>query len=93
LRHEYKEDDIFDRNITFGKFLKKKRRLMGYNQTDLADILGVRQNTISMWEMGITSPPIDEASYIVKRLGGEVLISNKKTVGPACPMGYNPYQE
>ena len=93
MRHEYKEDDIFSKDISFGKFLKKKRRLMGYNQTDLAELFGVRQNTISMWEMGITSPPIDEATYIVRRLGGEVLIENKTTVGPDCPMGWNPYQE
>ena len=72
--HEFKEDDNFRPNMTFGEFLKKKRRLLGLNQTDLAEKLGTTQGTISMWELGITSPPIDDASYILKRLGGELQI-------------------
>jgi transcriptional regulator with XRE-family HTH domain len=93
LVHDFKEDDHFKDDISFGEFLKKKRRLMGLNQTDLANMLGVRQGTISMWELGVTSPSIDDAVYIAKRLGGEILIRNKITIGPACPMGFNPYQE
>ena len=74
--HDFKEDDNFTPNMTFGEFLRKKRRTLGLNQTDLADKLGLNQGTISMWELGITSPPIDDAAYILKRLGGEIQILN-----------------
>ena len=77
MRHDYVEDNIFSPDMSFGDFLRKKRRLLGYNQTDFAEKLDVHQSTISMWELGVTSPPIDEAAYIVMRLGGEVLIVNK----------------
>ena len=74
--HKFKEDDKFSPDMSFGEFLRKKRRLLGLNQTDLADKLGVNQGTLSMWELGVTSPPIDDAAYILKRLGGELKILN-----------------
>ena len=81
MRHDYVEDDVFTPDMTFGQVLKKKRRLLGYNQTDFAEKLDVHQGTISMWELGVTSPPIDEATYILKRLGFEVQILKAEDVG------------
>lgn len=77
MRHSFEEDDNFTPDMPFGEFLRKKRRLMGYNQHDFADMLGVNQGTVSMWELRVTSPPIDDARYIVRRLGGEILIKNE----------------
>lgn len=78
MRHEYKEDNNFTPDMPFGEFLRKKRRLMGYNQQDFADMLGVNQGTVSMWELRVTSPPIDDANYIISRLGGKIQIMNEK---------------
>lgn len=74
--HEYDESPVFDKDITFGEFLRKKRRLMGLNQTDFGAKLGYGQHTISFWENGNYSPPIDTARYIVEELGGEIHIVN-----------------
>ena len=63
------------------------------NQTDFGEMLGAHQSTISMWEIGVTSPPIDEAREIIERLGGELNIVNLMIGSPECPFGYNPYQE
>ena len=71
-----RDNFVFDPSMEFREFLRNKRKMLGMNQTQLAEKLGVNQGTISVWEMGVTSPPIDEAAYIVKRLGGEIQIIN-----------------
>lgn len=76
--HNFEEENVFDDSINFGEFLKKKRRLLGLNQSDFADILGHSQKTICSWELGTRTPPYDEAMYIVRFLGGEVKIVNRK---------------
>lgn len=40
-----------------GKELKQKRETLGMTQTELADILGVKMNTVYRWESGILSVP------------------------------------
>lgn len=81
MRHEYVEDNIFSPDMTFGQVLRKKRRLLGYNQTDFANKLDVHPSTISLWELGVTSPPIDDASYMLKRLGFELQIVPSESIG------------
>ena len=76
--HDFEESTEFTDDMSFGDFLRKKRRLLGLNQTDLAEMVGVQQTTISMWELGITSPPIETAREIIRRLGGELRICNVK---------------
>lgn len=90
--HKFNEDNNFTPDMSFGEFLRKKRRLLGLNQTDMGDKLGKDQGTISMWELGVTSPPIDEAAYILKRLGGELQIINVSEVGDHN-LGLCPWQE
>ena len=80
MRHDFVEDELFTPNMTFGHFIRKKRRLIGLNQTDFAEILGVDRGTISMWELGITSPPFDKATEIINKLGGEVMIVNHRGI-------------
>ena len=93
MRHLYKEDKEFPPFISFNEFLRKKRRILGYNQTDFAKMLGVNKGTVSMWELGVTSPPIDDAKNIIDRLGGQLMIVNLMIGTPEYPLGYNPYQE
>ena len=93
MRHNFKEDGSFDEHMPFGEFIRKKRRILGMNQTDFAKMLGVNQGTISMWELRVTSPPIDDAREIIIRLGGQIKIENLVLGTPECPLGWNPYQE
>ena len=44
------------KSLSFGKWLKIRRNFFGLNQKDLADELGVNQQTISNWENGISMP-------------------------------------
>ncbi len=52
-----------------GKELKKIRKELNLTQTDLADILGVKMNTVYRWESGILDVPksIGLAMQTVKR--------------------------
>ena len=93
MKHNFNEDREFDEDITFGEFIRKKRRILGLNQVDFSEMLNVDPGPVSMWEIGKTSPPIDKATEIVERLGGLVRIENCIIGTRECPMGYNPWQE
>ena len=75
--HDFKEDLHFEETIQFGDFVRKKRRIMGLNQSDFAELMGVTQKTVSFWEKGFRTPPLDQAKYIIKSLGGEFKIINR----------------
>lgn len=70
MTHEFKESPDFTDDMAFGEVLRKIRRLKGMNQTDMGYLLGYNTNTISQWELGNTSPYIEDAREIIKRLGG-----------------------
>ena len=93
MLHDFKEDGSFMDDIPFGEYIRKKRRILGMNQTDFADMLGVNQGPVSMWELRVTSPPFEDAVKIVHRLGGEVRILNQMLGTPENPYGYCPWQE
>lgn len=78
MRYHFREDNNFTDDMPFGEYIRKKRRLMGYTQHDFGKFFGVDQGTISQWELGETSPPIEKARQIVERLGGQILIVNRK---------------
>ena len=61
-----------------GSELKAKRESLGLTQTELADILGVKMNTVYRWESGILSVPksIELAMETVER--SQKQISNKR---------------
>lgn len=52
-----------------GNELKAKRENLGLTQTELADILGVKMNTVYRWESGILTVPksIELAMETVER--------------------------
>lgn len=77
MMHEYKESPIFDESMRFGEIVRKKRRLMGFNQKDFAEYIGVDPSTISLWELEKTSPTIEKARYIFKLLGFELITREK----------------
>lgn len=44
--------------LTIGEFLAAQRRIKGYTQQQVADMLGVSNRTLSSWEQGRTYPDI-----------------------------------
>jgi len=56
-----------------GTELKQKREHLGLTQTELADILGVKMNTVYRWESGILTVPksIELAMETVERKFGK----------------------
>ena len=80
--HDYKESPIFRDDMTFGEVVRKKRRLMGLNQLDFGNKYGIDQGTVCRWERGVTSPAIEDARYVLKRLGAKLIIRNNKGNDP-----------
>lgn len=48
--------------------LKELRIKNGLTQNDLSEILGVKQNTISMWETKKATPPLNKIGALAKAL-------------------------
>lgn len=96
--HEFVEVNIFEDDMPFGEFVRKKRRLLGLNQSDFGKYLGVHQRTVSNWERGDRSVSIETANKVIKQLGGRIRIENVEDIYPEdmvknCPFGFNPWQE
>lgn len=49
-----------------GEAIKALRAHMGLNQSAFADVLGVRQQTISEWEKGVYTPTRATAKYLAR---------------------------
>ena len=77
MRHNFVEDSNFTVDMPFGEFIRKKRRLLGMNQTDFGALFGISKEAISKWELGATSPAIETARQILKILGADLEIINK----------------
>lgn len=48
--------------------LKELRIKNGLTQNDLSEILGVKQNTVSMWETKKATPPLSKIGALAKAL-------------------------
>lgn len=77
-RYHFQEDPEFTDTMRFGEIIRKKRRLMGLNQTEMGEMLDVDQGTISKWELGTTSPTIESARYMLRVLGFDLMIRGRK---------------
>ena len=60
--------------MKFGEYLKWRRKSLGLSQWDLAEDLGVKQTTVSSWELEKTSPPFDFAKDIIESFGDSLEI-------------------
>ena len=49
--------------------IKKLREKKGITQQELADVLGVAQSTVAMWESNKSLPRVDTLKAIAKALG------------------------
>lgn len=61
---EYRVQRVGDAILWDGEAIKALRAHMGLNQTAFADVLGVRQQTISEWEKGVYTPTRATAKYL-----------------------------
>lgn len=43
-----------------------KRKEMNLTQTQLAQIVGLKKNTVASWEQGLSSPDIDTIAVLLK---------------------------
>jgi repressor LexA len=46
--------------LSLGRNIKKNRERLGYNQLDLAGLVGCTQHAISNWEKGVRTPRVDK---------------------------------
>lgn len=56
-------------NNAIGRNIHKFRKKKGLTQSELAEILGVKNTTISNWETGDNNPPADLLGIICEALG------------------------
>ena len=77
-RYTFIESPDFNESMKFGEIIRKKRRLMGLSQSELGELLDADQGTISKWELGLTSPAIESARYMLRILGFELVIKDKR---------------
>lgn len=62
----YRVQRVGDAILWDGEAIKALRAHMGLNQTAFADVLGVRQQTISEWEKGVYTPTRATAKYLAR---------------------------
>lgn len=55
--------------MSISENIKKYRKLKGYTQNDLAELLNVRPTTISAWEVGRNKPLMDKVEMLSNILG------------------------
>jgi transcriptional regulator with XRE-family HTH domain len=51
------------------KAIRRARRRAGLSQVELAELLGVRQSSVSQWERGSTKPSTVHLLSLASRLG------------------------
>lgn len=66
--------------MTFNKNLRHAREVAGLSQQELADIIGVYQKDIALWEKGDSSPDIVALANICRalRVSSDALLETEK---------------
>ena len=64
--------------ILFRDFLRTKRKAKHRSQKQMAEYLGIDPNTVSRWELGVSSPTMDYAMELADKLGGKIVIVDKE---------------
>jgi DNA-binding transcriptional regulator YiaG len=64
LRPKYEVKRAGDTVLWDGNLVRALRNHMGFSQTELADTLGVRQQTISEWEKGMYAPTRASSKFL-----------------------------
>lgn len=79
MRHEFNETDDFKETMRYGEVMRKARRLLGMNQVDFSEYIGVNIRTQSDYETGKSSPPIEYARELLDKIGFDILIVRRET--------------
>lgn len=83
-------DDVAAEKI-WGDTLRKARKRLGLKQEDLAQVLGVRRQTVGAWEKGTTSPDIAVLSRVAATLKTSVSYLVGETEDPRPPSETGPF--
>ena len=80
--------------MSIGNNLKALRTKAGYTQKQLADIVGVKHNTISDWENGRTSPDVNNIASLceVLKIGADILLGTTR-LGATLSLGEHEHIE
>jgi DNA-binding XRE family transcriptional regulator len=72
-------DITFERQLrNFGRIIKNKRELLGYNQQDLADLCGISDRTLREMEQGLGQTKLETWLNVCAILGLEWQLVQKK---------------
>ena len=85
----YEDEISITDDMTFGETLRAIRKSMKCSQVEFAGYLGVSQKSISAWELGTFSPPIETARYIYKRFGYELIARKVNQKDEGCRRFHN----
>ena len=55
--------------MTLKEEIRRRRKLIGLTQIDLAHTLGVGISTVARWERGLTEPKLHQLKALAKLLG------------------------
>jgi transcriptional regulator with XRE-family HTH domain len=59
-------------NRTLGAKIRAARRMAGLSQASLAELMGVRQSSISQWERGHTRPSLEHLVPLASALNASL---------------------
>ena len=65
-------DGGMDKNMSFGKFIAKRRKLMHLTQEDLAILIGVSKSAVAKWEIDGGLPDRDNLKRLSEVIGVSV---------------------
>lgn len=90
LTKDLSAQDILSADITsdIANAITKRRISLGMNQSQLAEVLGKTQSTISKWENGDANFTIDTLSDIAVALGMDLVVKLKAPVKVQASNGY-----
>ena len=79
--------------MNLGDKILKLRKELGLSQEELAEKINVTRQTISNWELEITSPKKDQIILLSKELkvGVEELLGNDKSISKTTEKSYNSF--
>ena len=71
-------DEIYETAGPIAKFVRQRRKELGYTQKTMAERVGVGLRFIKELELGKKALRLDKVNQVVEFLGGEICVQNKK---------------
>ncbi len=74
-----------DNNSPLAEAIRQARQRAGLSQAELAELLGLRQSSVSQWERGVTKPKTVHLLALAAALGINLLDQLAGTTDPQHP--------